>query len=84
MSVIVWIIFGGLVGLVASALLDTSHTRSAYGHILAGICGGLIGGFIMNSLRYGNIDGFNVYSLITAIVGAVAGLAVFRMIARSS
>ncbi len=84
MSVIVWIIFGGLAGLIASALLDTDHSRTTVGHILSGIIGALIGGFIMNTIGYNGLDGFNVYSVIMAVFGAMAGLLLFRSIMRDS
>ena len=78
MSVIVWIIFGGLVGLIASALLDTDNSRTITGHVLSGIIGALIGGFIMNTIGYDGLDGFNIYSVLMAIMGAMAGLLLFR------
>ena len=78
MSVIVWIIFGGLAGLIASALLDTDNSRTITGHVLSGIIGALIGGFIMNTIGYDGLDGFNLYSVLMAIMGAMAGLLLFR------
>ncbi len=84
MSVIVWIIFGGLAGLIASALLDADHSRTMTGHVLSGIIGALIGGSIMNSIGYNGLDGFNVYSVIMAVFGALMGLVLFRSIMRDS
>ncbi len=84
MSVIVWIIFGGLAGLIASALLDTDHSRTMTGHVLSGIIGALIGGSIMNSIGYNGLDGFNLYSVIMAVFGALMGLVLFRSIMRNS
>ncbi|MEO5691343.1 MAG: GlsB/YeaQ/YmgE family stress response membrane protein [Candidatus Saccharimonadales bacterium] len=83
MSVIVWIIFGGLAGLIASALLDTDHTRTTLGHVLSGIIGALIGGSIMNTVGYNGLDGFNLYSVLMAVFGAMAGLLLFRTFMRN-
>lgn len=84
MSVIVWIIFGGLAGLIASALLDTDHTRTTRGHVLSGIIGALIGGSIMNTFGYNGLDGFNLYSVLMAVFGAMTGLLLFRTFMRNS
>jgi uncharacterized membrane protein YeaQ/YmgE (transglycosylase-associated protein family) len=40
----------------------------------------MIGGFIMNSLGGGGVSGFNFYSFIVALVGAVVLLSLLKLV----
>jgi uncharacterized membrane protein YeaQ/YmgE (transglycosylase-associated protein family) len=71
MGIILWVIFGALVGWVASMVMGTNAEQGALLNIAVGIIGALIGGFIMNFLGHGGVDGFNLYSLLVALLGAV-------------
>jgi uncharacterized membrane protein YeaQ/YmgE (transglycosylase-associated protein family) len=80
MHIIVWIIFGLVVGIVAKLLMPG---RDPGGFIITaalGIVGAVIGGWLgraMGFYREGEPAGF-----IMAVVGAVIVLFVYRMIAR--
>jgi uncharacterized membrane protein YeaQ/YmgE (transglycosylase-associated protein family) len=76
---LVWIIVGGVAGLLAS-LLVRGTGLGLIGDILVGIVGGLLGGFIFNLLGLAGVTGFNVYSLVVAFVGAVVLLLVARLL----
>ncbi|MFA5392165.1 MAG: GlsB/YeaQ/YmgE family stress response membrane protein [Candidatus Paceibacterota bacterium] len=69
MSIIVWIIFGGLVGLVASMIMDSSSGLLI--NIVLGIVGASLGGWIMNFFGKKGVSGFNIYSFLVALLGAV-------------
>lgn len=78
MEILIWIVFGALVGWVASIIM-----RSEGGllwDIIVGIVGAVLGGFIMNMLGYGGVDGFNFYSFLVALLGASILIALVRMI----
>ncbi len=51
--------------------------------IIVGIVGALIGGWIMSMLGYGGVSGFNIYSLLVAILGSVVLLAIVKMLRRA-
>ena len=51
-------------------------------NIVVGIVGALIGGFIMNSFGAAGVTGFNITSLIVAILGAVVLLFVVGLVRR--
>ncbi len=70
MNLLLWIILGLLAGWLASIVTKTSRQNVLMDMIL-GILGALIGGFIMNILGFSGITGFNIYSIIVAIIGAV-------------
>lgn len=84
MGVIVWIIFGALIGWLYSLLVDTDRQPNMLYDMLSGIIGALIGGFMMNMIGFGGITSFNLYSLILAILGALVSLWTYRMFAQST
>ncbi|HNR12108.1 MAG TPA: GlsB/YeaQ/YmgE family stress response membrane protein [Thermodesulfobacteriota bacterium] len=84
MNIIVWIIFGALAGWIASIIMGRNAEMGAIANIIVGIVGALIGGFIMNALGAPAVGGFNFYSLLVAIGGAVLLLFVVGLFRRSS
>lgn len=78
MSLLVWIVFGGLAGWVASMFAGTNATQGMLGNIVVGILGAILGGWIMSSLGYGDINGFNLYSFIIAVLGSVILLFIWK------
>ena len=61
MEIILWIIFGAFVGWIASMIMGTDAQQGAVMNIVVGIVGAVLGGFIMNSLGQGSVNGFNLY-----------------------
>lgn len=79
MGIILWIIFGALVGWVASIIMRTNEEQGAFANIAVGIIGAMIGGFLSRFLGQEGITGFNLYSFLIALGGAVILLAIFQM-----
>ncbi len=82
MEIILWIVFGGLVGWIASLIMKTDGDQGAVLNIVVGIAGAIIGGFIMNSFGGNAVTGFNFYSFIVAILGAVVLIFTIRVLRR--
>lgn len=80
MGIIGWIILGGLAGWIASMIAGTNARQGFIGNIVIGIIGAFLGGFIMNLLGVDGVTGFNLYSLLVALLGAVVALWLFRML----
>ncbi len=79
---ILWLILGGIAGWIASMIAGTNAQQGWVMNVVVGIVGALIGGFLVNLLMPGaNVGGFNLISLIVAIVGAVILLSVYKMVA---
>ncbi len=78
MGLIAWIILGAVAGYLASIIMKSSHGILA--DIILGIIGGLVGGFLMNLLGQPGVNGFNLYSVIVALVGAVVLIWIGRVI----
>jgi uncharacterized membrane protein YeaQ/YmgE (transglycosylase-associated protein family) len=76
MSIIAWIIIGGLAGWVASMILRTNGQQGILGNIIAGILGGIIGGLIFRAFGTTGVNGWSVWSFLVALVGAIVVLLV--------
>ena len=82
MNIILWIVFGGLAGWIASLVMGKAGQQGLLMDIVLGVVGAIIGGFIMNLFGQPCVSGFNIYSLIVAVVGAVALIAIGRILNR--
>ena len=74
MGLLGWIIIGGIAGAIAKAIMKDSFGLITT--IIVGIVGGVIGGWIMSAIGGQGIEGFSVYSLFVAVIGAVVLLAI--------
>ncbi len=80
MGIILWVIFGALVGWVASMIMKTDAQQGALLNIVVGIIGAVIGGWIMSLLGETPVTGFNLYSFLVALLGAVILIALLKVV----
>ncbi|PJA86551.1 MAG: GlsB/YeaQ/YmgE family stress response membrane protein [Candidatus Moranbacteria bacterium CG_4_9_14_3_um_filter_42_9] len=80
MGIILWIIFGAIAGWIASMIMGTDAEQGAVLNIVVGIVGAVLGGWLMSFLGYGGVTGFNLYSFLVAVLGAVVLIAIVRAI----
>ncbi|MDR3642113.1 MAG: GlsB/YeaQ/YmgE family stress response membrane protein [Candidatus Doudnabacteria bacterium] len=78
MGIILWIIFGALVGWIASAIMG--RNEGVVMNIVIGIVGAIIGGWIMSAIGSTGVTGFNLYSFLVALLGAVVLIFIVRAI----
>ncbi len=64
-----WIILGGLAGLVAKWIMK--EEGGLLKNIVLGIIGGLVGGGLVQLIGGSGVNGFNLYSFIVAVLGAI-------------
>lgn len=81
MGIILWVILGGVAGWIASMVMKTDAQQGMLGNIVIGVIGALVGGALAQFLGGTGITGFNLYSLVVAIAGAVILLWARRAIA---
>jgi len=82
-SILAWIIIGGIAGWLASEVMNTDAAQSTLQDIVVGIVGAFIGGFTLNALGIASASGeFSFLSLITAFVGSVILLGLLKLIRR--
>jgi uncharacterized membrane protein YeaQ/YmgE (transglycosylase-associated protein family) len=79
MSIIVWVVVGGLAGLLASVVIRGARL-GLLGDIVVGILGALLAGFIATLLGHQGITGINLYSVFVAFLGAVVLLLIVRAV----
>jgi uncharacterized membrane protein YeaQ/YmgE (transglycosylase-associated protein family) len=80
MSIVGWIIFGFIVGLIARAIMPGQQSMSLVATTVLGIIGALLGGWIGQALGWyapGEGAGF-----IAATVGAIIVLAIYGSVTR--
>lgn len=83
MNFIIWLIVGGLIGWVASLIMDTNAEQGMILNVVVGIVGALLGGWLIAPLLGSdtiNQGDFSLLSLGVSLLGAVALLAILRMI----
>lgn len=84
MGIILWIVFGALAGWLASLIMKTNAQQGPLLNIIVGIIGAVVGGFIMNMVGQAGVSGFNLYSLLVAIGGAIVLIAIVRAVRRTT
>ena len=77
MSIIGWVILGLIAGFIASKIVN-KRGEGVLLDIVLGIVGAVVGGFIFNAVGATGVDGFNLYSMFVAVVGAVIVLVLYH------
>ena len=80
MGIIGWVVLGGLAGWIASKFVGTDKKQGLVGNIIAGVLGGVLGGWVFSLLGGAGVTGFNVWSSIVAVVGAVIVLLIWKAV----
>ena len=77
-TIVWWIVFGGIVGLVARFLMPGPDPMGGVGTIVLGIIGSFVGGFLGQLLFAGNASLLPpTAGWIGSIIGALIALAVY-------
>lgn len=83
---ILWLLFGALVGWLASIVMRTDAQQGALMNIVVGIVGAFLGGLIFSILPGTNVninDGsFSLISLLVSFIGACVLLAIVNAFTR--
>lgn len=85
MNFIIWIVVGGLLGWIASKIMNTDANQGVFLNIIVGIVGALLAGFVISPLLgipTINQDNFSVGGLLVSLLGAVILLAIVNMFRR--
>lgn len=78
MGVILWIIFGAIVGWIASMVMESGGGLVM--DIVVGIIGAVLGGFIMSLFGDTGVNGFTLYSFLVALLGACVLLLIVKAV----
>ncbi len=80
MSIIAWIIIGGIAGWLASVIAGTDEQMGIMANIIVGIIGAFLGGLLFNLLGGSGVTGFNVWSIVVAVVGSLILLIILKAV----
>ncbi len=80
MGILLWIVFGALAGWVASLIMGTDGQQGIILNVVVGVIGASLGGYLMSVVGKSGISGFNMYSFLVAVVGAVVLLALLKLV----
>src|SRR5882672_1343903 len=79
MSILGWIVLGLIAGWIASKIVNRAG-EGFFLDILLGIVGAFVGGIIFTALGGTGVTGFNLYSMLVAIIGAIVMLVLYHAI----
>ena len=79
MSVIAWIILGLIAGFIGSKIVNNTGQGIVL-DIVLGIVGAIVGGFLFSFFGAAGVTGFNIWSLIVAVIGSVVVLWIYHMV----
>ncbi|MEA2695313.1 MAG: hypothetical protein QOJ16_4700 [Acidobacteriota bacterium] len=87
MSLIIYLIVGGLIGWIASIIMRTDAQQGIILNVVVGIVGAVLAGFLVtplfgsNTINQGN---FSLPGLLVSLVGAVILLAIVNLFRRGT
>lgn len=86
MSILVWLIVGGVVGWLASIIMRTDAQQGILLNVVVGIVGALLAGFIVSPLvGVGTInEGISIATFLVSLLGAVVLLAIVNLFRRGT
>ena len=79
MNVVLFIVFGAVAGWIASVIMRTNSSQGMLMDIVLGVIGAFVGGLVMNLFGQPGVTGFDLYSIVVAVVGAVLLIGLRRM-----
>lgn len=81
MGIIIWLIVGGVVGWLASIIMNRNAQQGILLNIVVGIVGALIAGWLFGS---GINEAITLRSFLVSLLGAVILLAIVNLFTRKS
>ena len=86
-KIIAWIVLGAIAGWIAGLLVRGDERWGVIGHVVLGIVGAVIGGFLASALFNVNTGAqngdINIASIVVAVIGAVIVVVVVNMLTGS-
>jgi uncharacterized membrane protein YeaQ/YmgE (transglycosylase-associated protein family) len=79
MSILAWIILGLIAGFIGSKVVN-KRGEGLLLDIILGIVGAVVGGWLFNRFGMAGVTGFNIYSLIVAVIGAILILVIYHLL----
>lgn len=87
MNFLIWLVLGGVIGWIASMLMNTNGQQGIFLNIVVGIVGAMLGGWLISPLvgvATINQDNFSLPAMLVSLAGAVILLALWNLLRRGS
>ena len=85
MNFIIWLVVGGLIGWVASKIMNTDAQQGIFLNIVVGLVGSMLGGWLVAPLLGSgtvNQNDVSIMGLLSSLIGAVILLAIVNFFRR--
>jgi len=85
MNVIIWLVVGGLIGWLASKIMNTDAQQGIGLNVIVGVIGALLAGWLITPLIGGatiNQGDFSLSGLVISLLGAIVLLAIVNLFRR--
>ena len=85
MNFIVWILVGGIIGWIASKVMNTDAQQGVILNVVVGIVGAFLGGMLISPLvgvPTINQNAFSIGAMLVSFVGAIILLAIVNLFRR--
>ncbi len=82
MNVIIWLVVGGLIGWLASRIMNTDARQGIGLNVIVGVIGALLAGWLITPLVGGttiNQGNFSLSGLVISLLGAIVLLAIVNL-----
>lgn len=79
MGILTWIIFGLIAGALAKMIMPGNQAMGWLMTIILGIVGAFVGGYIGHFLGWGDVNSFDIKSMLLAVGGALIVLWLYGM-----
>jgi len=79
MSIIGWIVLGLIAGFIASKIVN-KQGEGFIGDLVLGVIGAVVGGWLFAQFGAQGVNGFNIYSMFVAVIGAIIVLFIYHAI----
>ena len=83
MNIIAWLVLGAIAGYLAGFLVKGDEGYGVIGHVVLGIVGALVGGFLASLLLNDGdaIQGaLDISTIVVSVIGAIIAVVVFNLV----
>ena len=85
MNFLIWLVMGGIVGWLASKIMNTDAQQGVFLNVIVGIVGAFVGGVLISPLvgvPTINQNALSAGALLVSLVGAIILLAIVNLVRR--
>lgn len=87
-AIISWIIIGGIIGLIARAIMPGKQAMGLGLTIVLGVIGAIVGGFIGGLLGGKGVSGildnpWSIWTILLAVIGALIVMFIYNLVTKN-